>query len=285
VREWKEKKVYDIARSDATLETELMKEYRLPAFDVERGEWRNTREVAAFSPDVVHSLLSSHVKKVSLEEGSGIVYLTDENGEKFPALVESFGGLPVLVMKEGQEEMSHIWESAHPAKAKRKAPRRVRFAEPLVTETFLFEKENGNKKTKKPKRAKKEERGQRLRQPENGKENENADSDADKKEKEGQKVSFPEKAEETKCLLRLLHHRYSHASGKRLFSTLIEKGMDVSLHECDDVHDEYPACVFVNARAWKVPRSSSDRVSAPQSFNDVVLCPSCPAALWHPDRK
>mmetsp|Transcript_1809 Transcript_1809/g.3770 ORF Transcript_1809/g.3770 Transcript_1809/m.3770 type:complete len:256 (+) Transcript_1809:1-768(+) len=47
--------------------------------------------------------------------------------------------------------------------------------------------------------------------------------------------------------------------------------MDVSLHECDDVHDEYPACVFVNARAWKVPRSSSDRVSAPQSFNDVVF--------------
>uniref|UniRef100_A0A0G4GYY7 Uncharacterized protein n=1 Tax=Chromera velia CCMP2878 TaxID=1169474 RepID=A0A0G4GYY7_9ALVE len=63
VREWKEKKVYDIARSDATLETELMKEYRLPAFDVERGEWRNAREVAAFSPDVVHSFLSSHVKK------------------------------------------------------------------------------------------------------------------------------------------------------------------------------------------------------------------------------
>uniref|UniRef100_A0A0G4GEX8 Uncharacterized protein n=1 Tax=Chromera velia CCMP2878 TaxID=1169474 RepID=A0A0G4GEX8_9ALVE len=44
-----------------------MKEYRLPAFDVKRGEWRNAREVAAFSPDaspdVVHSLLSSHVKK------------------------------------------------------------------------------------------------------------------------------------------------------------------------------------------------------------------------------
>uniref|UniRef100_A0A0G4FGV8 Uncharacterized protein n=1 Tax=Chromera velia CCMP2878 TaxID=1169474 RepID=A0A0G4FGV8_9ALVE len=74
VREWKEKKVYDIARSDTTLETELMKEYRLPAFDVERGEWRNAREVAAFSPDVVHSLLSSHIKKSVAQQLNSTVH-------------------------------------------------------------------------------------------------------------------------------------------------------------------------------------------------------------------